>query len=894
MKTRILYLVCFCLLRLLFSNSLQAQCDKNAIIQAEEDYLGGHFEKVVTALSVCAFSDVKNKSTQTQVAALAILAETFVALDSVNKAQLSTSRLIQLNYNFQASPNASFYFRELIKKEKKLFKNSLVSSASKIIEKPEEAPASIIVITEEEIKRRGYIDLEMLLHDLPGFDISQSNGITYSSIYQRGCRSNNTNRILLLVDGVEDNDLWGNIMYLSRQYAMSNIKSVEVIYGPASTMYGANAYTGVISINTKSPSDYIKGDNKIGVSADVGYGAWQTKYLDATIAMDFPRQNTSIALTTRLYQSNEADFSGEYWQDFNTHSLNDPFTPLGEGKNWEDLYRSRMEISDNTEANAFYQNYSNHTNAGYFNLNVQNGDSSITLTNAGLNQVVELENELMSKTSYSDKTNAGAFTIKVNIGNLKLGWQYWYKEEGVGVWFNDVRQAGTNEGQYWSPYSNFFYARYDKQLNNHTNFTSFTRYKLHGYLASNALVNLEGYTDGHLGLSHLLDDTQPSWSLSGLTTRSNQMRHENRLSYHPNDNFSMVSGLELRYSAIQDNYAFNSTDGSANTQNHYFFGDGGLYTQIRYQIKDITFTGGLRYDYNSLLDTTGYGNNASGYGNQFNPRLAIVYHPGKYVFKAIFATAFKDATNFDRYSTVIDQRDLANPALNPERVFNYEISARRFLDKNRRSSIEVLGYFADYTSVIVAKKVNYNTSITTQFQNSGFRQVFGIQGWVNYHHLSPIGKFYFYANYTFTNPQDLAKNGNVLTDSYGDTLIANGQTVDQIRVGDIAKHQVNFGVNYQPTDAWNINLRGNFVGNRPTGEGTTITANQDDFPAYVVFNSAVSYTFKKYGLTIQGVVNNVLNENYYSPGLRVADNYHFSSSLPQKRRNIHLRIRLNI
>ena len=63
-----------------------------------------------------------------------------------------------------------------------------------------------------------------------------------------------------------------------------------------------------------------------------------------------------------------------------------------------------------------------------------------------------------------------------------LGWQYWAKEEGVGVWFNDVRQGGTNEGQFWSPYSNFFYAKFNTRLSNELNFTSFTRYKVHGYL----------------------------------------------------------------------------------------------------------------------------------------------------------------------------------------------------------------------------------------------------------------------------------------------------------------------------------------------------------------------------------------------------------------------------
>ena len=866
-------------------------CDAKIRI-AKENYQIGDFEKVIQNLEPCLSSTRTFSKQSYREDAFVLLASTYIAQDSISLAKELIGQLIDLNPSFQTRNDELLTFRLLVEEAKRGDLLAKVSSVSKVSENLFEAPATVILITEEEIERRGYLDLEALLHDLPGFDISRSNGILYSTIYPRGYRSSNTNRMLLLVDGVEENDLWGNIVYLSRQYPISNIESIEVIYGPASTIYGANAYAGVISINTKNPSDYVEKGSMIGVSADVGYGSWQTRYLDGTIAMNLPRHNASVSFTARLYQSNEEDFSDEYWQDFGEHSLSDPFTPLGENSTWEDLYRFRMEISDNASANTFYQTYANNGNAGYFDLNIDgNGDSSITLSNSGINQVLALENELMGNTTYSDKTNAGAFAVKIKVGNLKLGWQYWSKEEGVGVWFNDVRQGGTNEGQYWSPYSNFFYARYDKRLNNNTNFTSFTRYKIHGYLESNVLVGLKGYTNGSLGLANLLDDTEPSWAPFALTTRSNQMRHETRLIYNPNENFSLVSGFELRYSAIQDNYASNSTDGTSNAQDHYFFGDIGIYAQARYQIKEVTFTGGLRYDNNSLLDTVGYGNNGSGYGSQFNPRLAVVYHPGEYVFKAIFATAFKDATNFDRYSTVSGQRDLANPSLTPERVFNYEVSARRFLDQQRRSSIEVLGYFADYTSVIATKTVDYNNGQTTQFQNSGIRQVFGIQGWVDYRHVTDFGDFYFYGNYTFTNPQDLAKDGDILTDSYGDTLTSNGQAVSQIRVGDISRHQVNLGVNYQPRDAWNINLRGNFVGKRPTGDGTTVTGNPDNFPAFMVFNSAVSYKLKDYGLTIQAIANNVLNTHYYSPGLRDADGFRFSSSLPQNRLNIHLRVR---
>jgi len=60
----------------------------------------------------------------------------------------------------------------------------------------------------EEIKQRGYTDLIQVLQDIPGFDVSIYYGQLYANVYQRGLRTNNTDKTLLLVDGVEENDLW--------------------------------------------------------------------------------------------------------------------------------------------------------------------------------------------------------------------------------------------------------------------------------------------------------------------------------------------------------------------------------------------------------------------------------------------------------------------------------------------------------------------------------------------------------------------------------------------------------------------------------------------------------------------------------------------------------------
>ena len=122
------------------------------------------------------------------------------------------------------------------------------------------------------------------LFHLPGFDVSRGNGVHYSNIYQRGYRSLNTDRTLLLFDGVEENNLWSTTAPLSRQHPLTNVERVEVIYGPTSTMYGANAFLGVINAITKEPEDITGIDNRLGVRSQVSFGSWQTRYAELTVA----------------------------------------------------------------------------------------------------------------------------------------------------------------------------------------------------------------------------------------------------------------------------------------------------------------------------------------------------------------------------------------------------------------------------------------------------------------------------------------------------------------------------------------------------------------------------------------------------------------------------------
>ncbi|HJW72146.1 MAG TPA: TonB-dependent receptor [Geothrix sp.] len=124
-----------------------------------------------------------------------------------------------------------------------------VVSASKSSEKLSDAPATVIVISRSDLDDRGYTELSQILDDLPGMDLARSYGADYFKNYWRGYRNDIGEPFLVLVDGIEFNHLWYNTADTPLvTYPLSAVERVEVVYGPASSVYGANAFMGVINI----------------------------------------------------------------------------------------------------------------------------------------------------------------------------------------------------------------------------------------------------------------------------------------------------------------------------------------------------------------------------------------------------------------------------------------------------------------------------------------------------------------------------------------------------------------------------------------------------------------------------------------------------------------------
>ncbi|MEE8429544.1 MAG: TonB-dependent receptor [Gammaproteobacteria bacterium] len=118
------------------------------------------------------------------------------------------------------------------------------------------APAVATVITAEDIRAIGATDVDQVLETVPGLHVGRSS-TAYNPIYSiRGIYSNFNPQVLVLINGIsitnlfagDRNQVWGGM-------PVEAIARIEVMRGPGSAIYGADAFAGVINIITKTRED---------------------------------------------------------------------------------------------------------------------------------------------------------------------------------------------------------------------------------------------------------------------------------------------------------------------------------------------------------------------------------------------------------------------------------------------------------------------------------------------------------------------------------------------------------------------------------------------------------------------------------------------------------------
>jgi iron complex outermembrane receptor protein len=190
-----------------------------------------------------------------------------------------------------------------------------VSTVSKYTQNLREAPASVTIITADEIRRYGYRTLAEILQSAPGFYLNYDRDYHYLGV--RGFRrpGDYDTRILLLLDGHRINENVGDQLPSGTQFPLDVdlIDRVEIMRGAWSALYGSNALLAVINVIPKRGRD-VRG---VELSGEV---ATADTYQGRVTYGDLLGKKAELLVSGTAYESGGRTL---YFQEFDTPATND-------------------------------------------------------------------------------------------------------------------------------------------------------------------------------------------------------------------------------------------------------------------------------------------------------------------------------------------------------------------------------------------------------------------------------------------------------------------------------------------------------------------------------------------------------------------------------------------
>ncbi len=299
-----------------------------------------------------------------------------------------------------------------------------VTTATKTGQNLSESPAAMIVITEQMIRNRGYHHLEEILHDLPGFNFNKNFGVNYSTIFMRGYRSANSDRFLLMFDGILENDIYKQTTWMSRQYPVSQIKQIEIVYGPASSLYGNNAFSGIINVITK------KGEEVGVVNLVTTAGSWG-------------RKNLEFSTGQKVSKHLSYNFTAKYFAQDDLHAW----------PQWDAI------TGDETNFSQDYLDKIGKKRLFYVDGNIMDEDFNIPHSSENM-----------------------SYHANIQLKNLTFTALNWASKEMEGYFYNPFRRSGLNS-QWHENNQGYMFSHY-KEINERVHFSTNISFRQHAIMDS--------------------------------------------------------------------------------------------------------------------------------------------------------------------------------------------------------------------------------------------------------------------------------------------------------------------------------------------------------------------------------------------------------------------------
>lgn len=536
--------------------------------------------------------------------------------------------------------------------------DEIVVSASRTPERILESPVTIERMGIREIKNTTAATFYDGLENLKEVHFNTSS-MNLKSINTRGFASAANTRFLQLVDGMDSsspalNCVMGNLIGLNEL----DVHSVELMPGASSALYGANAFNGILFMNSKSPFTHE------GISFYAKYGITSQDVAGDRDYWDFGIRAAKAFTKHFAAKANFTYNRATEWMADDTRSMTGGINDRYLNQNYDGLNTYGDEVT------TFLTNVGQVSRTGYkeidlnsnklenvkadFSVHVRPFDNDFEIIGShrvGLGNTVyqganryKLENFTLSQTKFEVKNKnffVRGYMISENAGDSYdmrfAGWNVNRAWKSDTAWFTDYATAflqsqiglGLNQDQA------SVFAR---------NFADYNLTAIEG-LGANPLGLIPNgdarYMPGTPEFNQALHDVRQDTDFrTGAKFDDRSRIYHSDLNYNFKDLIEFaeiqLGGSVRRYSLRSNGTIFTDYDGPINYDEY------GAYAQVQKKLMDerLKFTGSIRYDKSELFE------------GQFSPRISFVYSAGEqknHNIRASFQTGFRNPTTQDLF-----------------------------------------------------------------------------------------------------------------------------------------------------------------------------------------------------------------------------------------------------
>jgi len=616
-------------------------------------------------------------------------------------------------------------------------------------------------------------------------------------------------RVLLVIDGVRMNNAIYRAGHLQNIISVDNniLERTEVLYGPASTLYGSDALGGVVVFKTMDP--YTPGGNKVQLNANA-MARYSSAYNEATGHFDFNIGRGRFgSLTSVTYSS-----FGDLRQGNNRNPF---YGDFGKRPEYIERINGVDSIMQNTDPN------------------VQKGSAYNQFDL--LQKFLYRQNDRISHSlnlQYSTSSDVPRYDRLTDYRNGKLRFAEWYygpqqrimaayqfNAQGLSGFFREIK-AGVN-------YQDIEESRHQRNRGSAGLQSRIENVGVIGYFADfRRLMNRHELI---LGTDGQLNDVRSNASEKNITTGETTSL----------DTRYPSGGSTMNYHALYAQHIFKIIPGKL------ILNDGARlsYTNLKANFGDNAF-----FDFPYAEATQSY--------LAWSGNLGLVYMPDQHWRFAINGASGFRAPNVDDLSRVFEsaggeQLVVPNPDLQPEYTYNIDLGIRYTTSNSFR--VELTGFYTHFDNAIVLDRFRFNGQDSILYggtmtavvapQNKAHARIYGLNAaataW-----LHPHVTLYGTVNYTYGRYFD--------------------QNDEKVPMDHIPPVYGRFSIRYRPgrfnAEAYTLFNGWKRIGDyNPFGEDNQQYATEHGMPAWLTLNLRAGYSFKKY-LSVEGALENILDQNY--------------------------------